>query len=199
MNTITKKIEAKKLLSVQFPTLNDNLKLTFNSIENLFKNQLKCKIYNTSFKIHSDFYHFCLKCKIKDYVSSDFLLDNLGKYFSNYHISKEESKRALIFEADIKFVKNCVNTNEIYEQSEKTECNENFVFYIKNKLINNKELNGFIENKTNKKIKKIQGIIIDDFYFFVISYCAYVDHSDAIEYKSCITDYYELESYFENL
>lgn len=149
--------------------------LSYNSIECFFKENLKCEIFSSDincFVSENDLF-FCLNCKIKNYNSIEFILEELNFCFVDYSIKKEKGKDVLCLNGILR------NTNplknKLFEKFVDFE-SAGFSFFIKETEFDEK----FLKEKIFSTVHKIISFEVNNYESFLISY---LDENDNLKTK----------------
>lgn len=200
MGKVIEEINAKKNFIIKITDPHEKT-ITYDSIEQLFKNELKCNMFDANINIVYNYYNhgefsLNLKCLIRNYVSADFLLDGLKKCFPRYSIRKADNNKFIFLDADLLSATGYHKVRQFCEKIKNVEqSNENgFSFFIKNIEIDKNKMCLFLSDKTKSIIKKIISIEIDNFINFNFSYYDENTKSD----KSYSATNYEVEEFFKS-
>lgn len=167
---MSRETEIKKKLRIR---ILDGYILSYSSMENIFKNVLKCNMFDSDIKIFigrncvPEFF-LELSCNVNRQLSTDLLLDELPKFFSYYTITKRLEEKKIFLNATLRNGKKSPNVNNICEPIIDLYQNTDnwFSLFIEEKEFDLKKIESFIENIYKEAVGKIKSITIENFNVF---------------------------------
>jgi len=172
---MSREIEIKRKLKVR---LQNGHVLSYNSIDDIFKNTFKCNMFNSEINIgygnSIPELYMELNCNVNRYLSADSLLDNLNNYFTGYSIRKDKYKSIIYLEDAIiyhNFIRNYDTINKFCEQSEMKSPNAQnwFSLFIKEVEIDLYKTKALIQEHFKEEIQEIRYISIKNFKDFTFT------------------------------
>ena len=170
---MSREIEIKRKLKIRIP--NGNI-LSYNSIDNVFKNVFHCNMFDSNIKICCENgtpeLYLEMTCKINRQESADLLLNELTNYFSDYNIKKEKESNSILLEAVIYERSKNSNIGKLYKIIENKEPDNKdnwFSVFINDIEFDLYKIKSLIENKVKENIDTIEHAMIDNFKTFTFN------------------------------
>jgi hypothetical protein len=183
---MSSEIEAKRNFKIR---INEKI-LSYNSINNVFKNTFQCNMFDSIVKVSCGYgipeFSLKIKCSINKYKSADFLMDELGKLFTTYNISKDKEKNVIYLNAMLfyNFINNYETINKFceYEVIKEYKKENWFSLFINDVEFDLYKIKLIVENKNQKKVDEISYVEIDNGKTFIFR----------CDKETCSIDYEEL-------
>jgi hypothetical protein len=195
---MSREIETKKKLKIR---LQDGNVISYESIKDLFKNKMKCNIFNSNIKIHinqkcSPSFYMELNCNVNKQLSTDLLLNEIPYFFNKYYITKLKDEKHIFLSAELylrelsNIIKNekFPNIDEFFEKSLKEDNVKSWIsiFVDDKELLIEDLLKIILSLNSNKEKIEIQNIVIDNFKEFSF---------ECSEGWKCVLDYEQIKKY----
>lgn len=171
---MSREIEIKRKLKIR---IHEGKILSYNSINDVFKNIFKCNMFNSNIKLGiSNTYEpnllMELNCNINKQLSTDLLMNELAIHFSKYNISKEENVNNISLEA-IFYKREKINEKiETFCEKTNSLCNNEqswFSIFVNDIELDLNKIQNIIETQFKEKVNKIEYVDIENFKTFTFS------------------------------
>ncbi len=152
--------------------------LSYNSINDVFKNNLKCNMFDSDIKLSMSEHsiNMDLKCKINKWESVELLLEELPKYFTMQNIRKETEYKCIFLEAVLfshsSYMGNKTPRTEMICEKQPSVRDKSkgwFSIYINGKEFCSEQVKKILLYNFKQDFDKIDSIEIENFSTFVFN------------------------------
>ena len=150
--------------------------LSYNSIDNIFKNIFKCNMFASDIKMlyNKNTYpilHLELNCNINKCHSVDLLFEILPNYFSGYNLTRHKDVKHLSLKTELLIREECFhkdnNIDLLCEENNVVKNEDNkFSIFIDNIELTTDNIRNYLQENFKTEIKEVIGFSTDNFKEF---------------------------------